>query len=308
MKVGPWIVIGVAIFAAVMGQRYYSEPKVPVEENPPVVAEPVEEELDLTIVPNNPIQGEPVLIVVDGVDSISEITSLTLDGKKLYVFPYNNKLSALVGIDLRGRVGTYPMELSLSDGEVFKKNLIVTEREIKTEVFGIPDKLGGNTPEAEKELVNTLVQEANLINSLKSEPRKLWDGDFRFPLDPPIEVTDGYGYSRETGGSNLSHKGTDFRAAIGTPVYAMNSGKVIFAGFLRNYGNTIIIDHGYGLHTVYMHMSERRAELDEEVAKGTAVGLSGDTGYVLGPHLHVSVRINSISIDPMKFMEIFGEK
>ena len=87
----------------------------------------------------------------------------------------------------------------------------------------------------------------------------------------------------------------------------MNSGKVVFSGSLRNYGHTVIIDHGYGLHTVYMHLSERRVELNQAVGKSELIGLSGDTGYVLGPHLHLSVRINSISIDPMKFMEIFGE-
>ena len=265
-----------------------------------------EEEISLSVIPEAITQGEPVLIAMSGM-SIAEVESLSVDGKNLGVFLHAGKPSALIGIDLRGRVGTYPLILKLADGREVRKNLIVNEREIITAPLGIPDKLGGNTPEAEQELINTLVQEAALINSIPSEARKLWEGTFRYPIDLPITITDTYGYSRQTGGSSISHKGTDFRAAIGTPVYAMNSGAVRFSSLLRNYGHTVIIDHGFGLHTVYMHLSERSVALGEEVAKGELVGRSGDTGYVLGPHLHLSVRIDGISIDPMKFMEIFGE-
>jgi murein DD-endopeptidase MepM/ murein hydrolase activator NlpD len=119
-------------------------------------------------------------------------------------------------------------------------------------------------------------------------------------------VTDTYGNSRVTGGSNISHKGTDFRAAVGTPIYAMNSGVVRLTRNMRNYGNTIVIDHGLGLHTIYMHLSEISVDLNQRVEKGELIGKSGDTGYVLGPHLHLTIRINGISIDPEKFMAIFG--
>jgi murein DD-endopeptidase MepM/ murein hydrolase activator NlpD len=93
---------------------------------------------------------------------------------------------------------------------------------------------------------------------------------------------------------------------VGTPLYAMNSGTVRFTQNLRNYGNTIIIDHGLGLHTVYMHLSEIGVSLGQEVSKGQMIGRTGDTGYVIGPHLHLTIRINGISIDPERFMELFG--
>lgn len=126
------------------------------------------------------------------------------------------------------------------------------------------------------------------------------------PLEGTITVTDKYGYSRVTGGSSLNHKGVDLRAPLGTPVYAMNDGVVRFTSTMRNYGKTIAIDHGNGILTIYMHLSEIGVKEGQTVKKGELLGKSGDTGYVFGPHLHLTVRINGISIDPMKFMELFG--
>jgi murein DD-endopeptidase MepM/ murein hydrolase activator NlpD len=87
----------------------------------------------------------------------------------------------------------------------------------------------------------------------------------------------------------------------------MNRGIVRFTDSLRNYGKTVVIDHGLGLQTVYMHLSEIIVSLGQMVDKGELIGMSGDTGYVLGPHLHLTVRIWDISIDPIKFLELLGE-
>ena len=266
-----------------------------------------EGKVSISVVPQTVIQGEPVMFVLEGVESTDEVKKFTLENSALKPFMHKGKVSALYAIDLRAPVKSYKLELELEDGSK-REFLAVGKRVVESAPFGIPDKLGGNTPQAEQELVNTLVQEAAIINAIKTSGEKLWDGEFVPPLKGELSVTDEYGYSRQTGGSTLSHKGTDFRASIGTPVYAMNSGKVAFVRFLRNYGNTVAIDHGLGLLTIYMHLSETSVKEGEMVKKGDRIGKSGDTGYVLGPHLHVSIRIDNISIDPMKFMEILGEK
>ncbi|MBA3733055.1 M23 family metallopeptidase [Patescibacteria group bacterium] len=103
----------------------------------------------------------------------------------------------------------------------------------------------------------------------------------------------------------MTHKGTDFRAKIGTEVHAMNDGVVLVASVGRNYGKHIVIDHGLGVMTFYLHLSEINIKEGDLVTKGQVIGLSGQTGYVTAPHLHLSVRINNISVDPMKFMELF---
>jgi murein DD-endopeptidase MepM/ murein hydrolase activator NlpD len=196
--------------------------------------------------------------------------------------------------------------MTLSDGRVIQENVEVGKRQIATAPLGIPDTLGGNTPQAEKELVDSLIKEGELINSIPSSDTRYWEGKFIYPLKGEIIVTDPYGYSRQTVGTTLSHKGTDFRAATGTPVYAMNSGVVRYTGYLRNYGNTIVLDHGLGLQTIYMHLSSIGVVNGQSVEQGEYIGKSGDTGYVLGPHLHLSVKIDHVSIDPIKFMKLFG--
>lgn len=261
----------------------------------------------ISISPEVPIQGEPVLITIEGVSGTSSVKSVRFNGSRISFFDDGGKVSALIGIDLRMKVGSYPLEVELVDGGKLEKMIVVSERKIAQAPLGIPDKLGGNTQQSEQNLLNTLAEEGKIISAIPTSDEKLWIGKFRLPINPPIVITDNYGYSRITGGSSISHKGTDFRAAIGTPVYAMNSGTVRLTREMRNYGKTVVIDHGKGIHTIYMHLSEIGVRLGEEVQKGQQIGKSGDTGYVLGPHLHLTVRISGISIDPEKFMTLLGE-
>lgn len=260
-------------------------------------------EISLSILPEKVEQGDPALVVVNGTTTVKW---LKLNNKELETFIHNGKLSALVGFDLRGSVGAFPLELELYDGEKIESKLVVGERYIAKAPLGIPEKLGGDTPQSEQNLINTLVEEGRLISAVPSAGEKLWAGEFILPLKGEIVVTDTYGYSRLTGASTISHKGTDYRAAVGTPIYAMNSGRVVFTRELRNYGKTIIIDHGLGLHTIYMHLSEIQVSFNQSVDKGQLIGKSGDTGYVLGPHLHLTIRINGVSIDPERFIALFN--
>lgn len=86
---------------------------------------------------------------------------------------------------------------------------------------------------------------------------------------------------------------------------AMNRGIVRVVKTYRNYGKVIVIDHGLGLMSFYLHLSKMKVNEGELVKRGQTIGLSGQTGYTLSPHLHLSLRINNNSIDPVKFMELF---
>lgn len=303
------LVFLVAVFvvagAVYLSQREQSEPTGSAI--PELQVEPeAPKEPSLEVRPESVRQGDPALVIVENADT-STLRSITFNGKPLGVFEQGGKPAAMIGIDLRMQTGSYPLVLTFEDGETLRRSVQVTARTIAKVPLGIPEELGGNTPESERQLINTLVEEGRIINSIPSSHQKLWTGGFRYPVDNPV-VTDTYGYSRLTGASTISHKGTDFRAAVGTPVYAMNSGLVRFASSMRNYGNTIVIDHGLGLHTIYMHLSELGVGVGQTVEKGELIGKSGATGYVIGAHLHLSVRIGGTSIDPEKFMEIFGER
>jgi murein DD-endopeptidase MepM/ murein hydrolase activator NlpD len=261
--------------------------------------------ISISVLPSNSVmQGEPALIVFNNASSTSAVKNLTFNGKAVGVFMYQGKISALIAIDLNQKPGIYELTGVFSDGQKITQDIIVLARPNVEAPLGIPAKLGGNTPAAQTKLVNTLASENLVLSRLTTNPRTLWSGNFIFPVANPV-VTDPYGYTRLTGSYSIAHKGTDFRASEGTPVLAMNRGVVRLAKTFVEYGNTVIIDHGQGLMTFYMHLSKINVQAGHLVTQGQVIGLSGQTGYADMPHLHLTVRINNISIDPMKFMAFF---
>lgn len=264
-------------------------------------------EMSISVFPDSIMQGEPAIIKVNGLSSTTNVKSFTFDSRPLIFFLYEDEVTAFLGVDLNYATGTFPLVLTMKDGKQIRQDFVIKTRPVVRIPFDIPEKLGGNTPQSVKILFATLAQEAKIVNAIPTGYTRLWTDKFRSPLDTPIVVEDPYGYTRITGNSTMPHKGTDIRAPIGTPVYAMNRGLVKFTDNLRNYGNTVVIDHGLGLQTVYMHLSEIKVAKDQMVERGDMIALSGDTGYVLNPHLHLTVRIWDISIDAMKFLELLGE-
>lgn len=103
-------------------------------------------------------------------------------------------------------------------------------------------------------------------------------------------------------GTMRPHHGLDLAAPMGTPVYAPASGKIILRELQTQYGNTIVIDHGYGVETVYGHMSKFASKLGQSVRRGELIGYVGNTGYSTGPHLHYEVRANGRPQNPMSYM------
>jgi murein DD-endopeptidase MepM/ murein hydrolase activator NlpD len=97
------------------------------------------------------------------------------------------------------------------------------------------------------------------------------------------------------------HAGIDIGAAIGTPIHAAATGRVIFAGYSGDYGNLIVIDHGDGLTTAYAHQSRLVAAVGREVAQGEVIGYVGSTGSSTGAHLHFEVRVHGSAVDPMSY-------
>lgn len=250
------------------------------------------------------IQGDPVMIRVENLSASTSVQKILFAGKSISFFIYNTKPTAFVPIDLGGRVGEYDISAELSDGTVLKNTVTVLTRTKSTAPLGIPAKLGGNSTTSQKNLVNNLTIENAAIKALTTSVKSLWGQGFQYPISNPV-VTDSYGYSRLTGAYTISHLGTDFHAAEGTSVFAMNRGAVEFARSTVIYGNMIVIDHGLGLQTLYAHLSKINISEGQSVERGQIIGKSGQTGYAEQPHLHISVKINKISVDPIIFLKFF---
>jgi murein DD-endopeptidase MepM/ murein hydrolase activator NlpD len=98
------------------------------------------------------------------------------------------------------------------------------------------------------------------------------------------------------------HAGMDFTAKTGTPIYATGDGRVVFAEYATNgYGMHVIIDHGYGYQTLYAHLSKLDVKRGQNVKRGDAIGLIGNTGLSSGPHLHYEVHKSGEAVDPVNF-------
>lgn len=134
-------------------------------------------------------------------------------------------------------------------------------------------------------------------------PETLWSGPFEPPAE--AEVSGVFGSARVFNGVKKSqHTGLDFRVTTGTPIVATNGGTVILARPLYFEGNCVMIDHGQGLLTMYLHLSEFKVKEGDVVKKGQTLGLSGGTGRATAPHLHFAVRWRGEYLDPRTLLEL----
>lgn len=138
-----------------------------------------------------------------------------------------------------------------------------------------------------------------IYDAASSQPD--WDAAFQKPL--ASVVTSPYGNRRLFNGELASyHTGIDFRAPPGTPVQAANRGTIRLAKNLFYAGNTVLIEHGAGVFTIYAHLSEMGVTTGQPVERGQMIGWSGQSGRVSGPHLHWGVKLNGQNVDPFQFL------
>lgn len=291
------VCLGVALMVTVV---YKSVPLS--TSTPPLITDTPILAPSISTYPETILPGDPVIITIT---SSSTPTELTLFGKQIPLFIYGGSYRGIAAISFEEKKSLLEARVKFSDGSSIEKDIFITPRKKIERPLGIPEKLGGNTPEAGKTLVNNLASENASLNSVPTATTTLWSSAFVQPLVNLI-ITDDYGYNRETVNYTIPHKGTDFRASIGTEVLAMNSGTVKLSRKYTVYGNTIVVDHGLGVHTLYMHLSELKVKEGDKVSAGQVIGLSGNTGYADAAHLHISIKIGGVSIDPMTFLGFFG--
>jgi murein DD-endopeptidase MepM/ murein hydrolase activator NlpD len=135
-------------------------------------------------------------------------------------------------------------------------------------------------------------------------PEKFWRGAFRVPLDG---ATTGGNFGRRrvlNGQPGSPHSGVDFPAPTGTPVYAAQRGRVVLAEPLYFSGNTVIIDHGWGVYTLYGHFAEIDVKPGDAIEAGGLLGKVGATGRVTGPHLHWGLTVNRARVNALDIVAL----
>ena len=140
----------------------------------------------------------------------------------------------------------------------------------------------------------------------RSAPRQLWSGPFR--QMPNTQVMDRFATRRQylyegRVVDTQDHLGFDLASRVQDDVPAANSGVIAMTEYLGIYGNTVIVDHGYGLQTLYSHLSRIDVETGQEVEAGERLGLSGETGMAGGDHLHFAVLLGGLPVDPLEWFD-----
>lgn len=139
-----------------------------------------------------------------------------------------------------------------------------------------------------------------------SRPKFLWNGAFVQLSNSQVEAAFADHREYRYGGKVVDtqyHLGFDLAVTKHYPVEAANDGKVVLAEYFGIYGNTIVIDHGYGLQSVYAHLSSFDAEKGDLVSKGQIIGKSGMTGLAAGDHLHFSLLLQGVQINPVEWWD-----
>jgi murein DD-endopeptidase MepM/ murein hydrolase activator NlpD len=252
------------------------------------------------------VNGGPVLFQVKPPARLNSLKGTWLGHDVTFSFDAKSKTwYALAGVSFETAPGTYAIELTgePEGGPASGKKIsfsrsftIASGKYPKIQAkLGVEGKFTEPTPEQQKQIEEGQQIKKDYLNRVT--PDREWSGAFTEPADAAI--SDVFGSQRIFNGKATStHWGLDFRVPTGTPVAAMNDGTVLLARPLYFEGNFVVLDHGQGLLTIYMHLSEFKVKEGDQVKRGQVIALSGGTGRATGPHLHVGVRWQGTYLDP----------
>ncbi|HSR36554.1 MAG TPA: M23 family metallopeptidase [Desulfurivibrionaceae bacterium] len=219
--------------------------------------------------------------------------------------------TVVTAMDQAGNTGKAAFTLALKPGRVTKDRITISDDFLNAKLPEFaqhyPELKG--TPVEQYLMVNGEIRDRNYktVQEIckKSGPQRLWDGAFqRMAGSPKAGFADVRSYLYQ--GNEIdtqTHLGVDIASLEHAEIPADNRGAVVFAEYLGIYGNTVILDHGQGIFTLYSHLSQINATKGATVEKGATVGLTGTTGMAGGDHLHFSVLVNGIFVSPIEWWD-----
>ncbi len=252
------------------------------------------------------VNGSPVFFRVTTPGPVRSLSGNWLGHEIVFSLDASGKSwFALAGASLETKPGVYPLQLraeTLAGKAVsFEKNIRVDFQHYPQVLLTVPGRYTAPSPEDLRQIEQDKETKAQIFKTVS--PDRQWKGSFVPPVT--AEISDVFGVARVFNGTVQStHQGLDFRAPSGTSVAAVNSGRVLLARSLFFEGNCVVIDHGQGLLTVYLHLSKFSVKEGNEVSKGQPIALSGGTGRATGPHLHLAVRWQGVYLDPQVLLKL----
>jgi murein DD-endopeptidase MepM/ murein hydrolase activator NlpD len=255
-------------------------------------------------------QGSLLLIEVKSAKPLVEVQG-DWDGRSV---PFWREVASeaqrkgLVGVDLEKEPGEYELRVTgqmASGGKIScSARVRVRKGRFATEKL----QVGKQFVEPSPEQIKRADEERQKLRDIfgRVTPERLWDGKFRIPLDG---VTTGSNFGRRrilNGNPGSPHGGVDLPGATGTPVHAAQGGRVMLAEELFFAGNTVVVDHGLGIYTLYGHLSEIDAKVGDDLEAGAVLGKVGATGRVTGAHLHWGLTVGRARVNPLQLVTLLG--
>jgi len=259
----------------------------------------------ITLLTPTVIPGQTIIAAFD-----EEPTKVTLNGKLQTAFPYQKSWRVVAPLSLATKTGPQKLTAEFDSG-TFTKTISVISRKPKIIELPVPPKLN-QTPQ---QLVQSLAKTNTGINALVQQVTSdtKFNSPFGLPLANNRTISSPFGEIRKTrsagsgqaGEEIINHLGVDFVRPKGSLVVAINDGVVSKAYLDSTYGNSVFVDHGRGIFTLYLHLDSIRVKAGDVVKKGKVIGTLGDTGLSSAPHLHLSLKIGGVSVDPLQFVQNF---
>jgi Peptidase family M23 len=252
-------------------------------------------------------QGSLLLAEVTGAKSLQDVSG-EWGGRAMPLWregAASSTLHGLIGVDLEKAPGKYEWKVSWKNGagQAASCSAFVTVRggKFPTENLKVEKQFVQPDPEQQKRAEEDQKKMKAIYDTVT--PERLWSGPFRLPLK---DVATGGNFGRRrvlNGEARSPHAGVDFPAATGTAVFAAQSGKVVLAEELYYSGNTVVLDHGFGIYTLYAHLSAIEVKPGQSVEAKTEIGKVGATGRVTGPHLHWGLTVEHARVNAMQIVQ-----
>jgi hypothetical protein len=252
------------------------------------------------------VNGSPIAFHVVSPEPLKSLVGKWLEHEVFFSSNSQGKVwCGLAGASLETRPGNHSLELKgvTTAGKDLssQKQIVVGKGKYHSIAASVPKQY--TEPNAEE------LQKIDQDKALKERafahvtPEREWAGSFHPSVK--AQISDVFGTSRTFNGKVQSvHQGLDYAVPEGTPVAAVNSGTVLLAQPLFFEGNCVMLDHGQGLLTLYMHLSKIEVKEGDRVTSGQRIGVSGGTGRATGPHLHVAVRWQGVYLNPETLLSL----
>jgi peptidyl-prolyl cis-trans isomerase A (cyclophilin A) len=252
--------------------------------------------------------GEVVRLDLVASEPLSTV-SITAFGRAMQPFRGDDGVwRALVGIDLDVTAGDVPVAIrarTTAGTEIARtETLKVEAKEFPTRTLRVDPRFVTPPKSADARIARERAELGRVFRAVTPAPE--WRGPFIVPIDGA--VVSGFGVrSVFNNEPRAPHGGADFASPEGTPVAAPNAGRVVLAADLYFTGNTVVLDHGAGLQSLFAHLSRIDVHEGDRVARGAIVGAVGATGRATGPHLHWTVRLHGARVDPISLISALSD-